>query len=128
MTLHHADQMYDNPIEVAKPYASYLAMFVGMGLISGSIVHAGQAEMLKQAIVLIVIGMFLFAIGSYVNEVIFKTGNVEKEGITRYIVFSLFLAMGVGMISGSTQHFFDTPIYASYLMCKKSSRCLHFFH
>jgi hypothetical protein len=48
MTLHHADQMYDNPIEVAKPYASYLAMFVGMGLISGSIVHAGQAEMLKQ--------------------------------------------------------------------------------
>jgi hypothetical protein len=24
--------------------------------------------------------------------------------------------MGVGMISGSTQHFFDTPIYASYLM------------
>ena len=116
MTLHHADQMYDNPIEVAKPYASYLAMFVGMGLISGSIVHAGQAEMLKQAIVLIVIGMFLFAIGSYVNEVIFKTGNVEKEGITRYIIFSLFLAMGVGMISGSTQHFFDTPIYASYLM------------
>lgn len=115
MTLHHANQKYDSPIEVAKPYASYLAMFVGMGLISGSIVHAGQAAMRTQAFVLIAIGMVLFGIGSYVNEVIFKTGNVAKEGIFRYILFSLFLAMGIGMISGATQHFFDTPIYASYL-------------
>ncbi len=78
--------------------------------------------------------MILFAVGSYINEaiyktgnneaiyktgnneVIYKTGNIEKEGIVRYIILSLFLAMGVGMISGSTQHFFDTPVYASYLM------------
>lgn len=115
MTLHHANQKYDNPIEVAKPYASYLAMFVGMGLISGSIVHAGQSAMRTQALILIAIGMVLFGIGSYINEVIFKTGNIAKEGIFRYILFSLFLAMGIGMISGATQHFFDTPIYASYL-------------
>ncbi len=116
MTLHHADQMYDNPIEVAKPYLSYIAMFVGMGLISGSIVHAAQEGIFNRSIVLMGIGVVLFSIGSFINEVIFKTGNVEREGVLRYILFSLFLAMGVGMISGSTQHFFDTPIYASYLM------------
>jgi hypothetical protein len=116
MTIHNQNKMFDSPIEVVKPFASYLAMFVGMGLISGSIVHAGQAELFKQAVFLIFVGMIFFAVGSYVNEVIFKTGNIEKEGIARYIVLSLFLAMGVGMISGSTQHFFDTPIYASYLM------------
>ena len=71
--------------------------------------------MRTQAMVLIAIGMVLFGIGSYVNEVIFKTGNIAKEGIFRYILFSLFLAMGIGMISGATQHFFDTPVYASYL-------------
>ena len=116
MTLHHADKMYDNPIEVAKPYFSYIAMFVGMGLISGSIVHAAQEGIFNRSIFLMGIGVILFSIGSFINEVIFKTGNIEREGVLRYILFSLFLAMGVGMISGSTQHFFDTPIYASYLM------------
>ena len=116
MTLHHADKMYDNPIEVAKPYLSYIAMFVGMGLISGSIVHAAQEGIFNRSIFLMGIGVILFSMGSFVNEVIFKTGNIEREGVLRYILFSLFLAMGVGMISGSTQHFFDTPIYASYLM------------
>ena len=50
MTLHHADKMYDNPIEVAKPYFSYIAMFVGMGLISGSIVHAAQEGIFNSSI------------------------------------------------------------------------------
>ena len=116
MALNNKGAMYDNPIEVVKPFASYLAMFVGMGLISGSVVHAGQAAMFKQASILIVIGMVLFAVGSYINEVVFKTGDIERSGVPRYIFLSLFLAMGVGMISGSTQHFLDTPIYASYLM------------
>lgn len=116
MTLHHADQMYDNPIEVTKPYLSYIAMFVGMGLISGSIVHAAQEGIFNRSIILMGVGVVLFSIGSFINEVIFKTGNIEREGVLRYILFSLFLAMGVGMISGSTQHFFDTPVYASYLM------------
>lgn len=116
MTLRHSDQMYDNPIEVAKPYLSYVAMFVGMGLISGSIVHAAQEGVLNRSLILLGIGVVMFSIGSFINEVIFKTGNIEREGVFRYILFSLFLAMGIGMISGSTQHFMDTPIYASYLM------------
>ena len=48
MTLHNVNKVFDSPLEVAKPFASYLAMFVGMGLISGSVVHAGQPEYLKQ--------------------------------------------------------------------------------
>ena len=43
MTLHNPNKTIDSPIEITKPYLAYVAMFVGMGLISGSIVHAEQA-------------------------------------------------------------------------------------
>ena len=114
MTLHNPNKTIDSPIEITKPYLAYVAMFVGMGLISGSIVHAEQA--FERSIVLMTVGVFLFSIGSYIQEVVYKTNNIETEGVFKYIIYSLILAMGIGMISGSTQHFYDTPVYASYLL------------
>ena len=102
------------PWEVFKPYFSYLIMFLGMGLISGSVVHAAQEEMRLYALTLMGIGAVLFSFGSYLNEVLFKTG-ILGDTVVKYVLLSLLLAIGVGFVSGSTQHFYDTPIFASYL-------------
>ena len=107
-------QKFTTPWEVFKPYFSYLVMFLGMGLISGSVVHAAQEDMRVYALTLMGIGAILFSLGSYLNEVIFKTG-ILGDNVVRYVFLSLLLAIGVGFVSGSTQHFFDTPIFASYL-------------
>ncbi|MGX9857563.1 hypothetical protein ACR03S_19425 (plasmid) [Limimaricola variabilis] len=101
------------PWEVFKPYFSYLTMFLGMGLISGSIVHAAQPDMRAYALGLMAIGAVLFAFGSYLNEVLFKTG-ILGDSVVKYVLVSLLLAVGIGMVSGAAQHFNDTPIFASY--------------
>lgn len=105
---------FTTPWEVFKPYLSYLLMFLGMGLISGSIVHAAQEDIRQYALVLMGVGAVMFALGSYLNEVLFKTG-ILGDDILKYVLLSLLLAIGIGMVSGSMQHFFDTPIFASYI-------------
>ncbi|WP_341211926.1 hypothetical protein [uncultured Limimaricola sp.] len=107
------DVTFTSPWEVFKPYFSYLTMFLGMGLISGSIVHAAQPDMRVYALVLMAIGAVLFAFGSYLNEVLFKTG-ILGDNVVKYVLVSLLLAVGIGMVSGAAQHFNDTPIFASY--------------
>ena len=102
------------PWEVFKPYFSYLTMFLGMGLISGSIVHAAQPDMRAYALGLMAIGAVLFAFGSYLNEVLFKTG-ILGDSVLKYVSVSLLLALGIGMVSGAAQHFYDTPVFASYI-------------
>jgi len=101
------------PWEVFKPYFSYLSMFLGMGLISGSIVHAAQPDMRSYALALMAVGAALFAFGSYLNEVLFKTG-ILGDNVLKYVLVSLLLAIGIGMVSGAAQHFYDTPLFASY--------------
>jgi hypothetical protein len=112
--MHESQVNFTTPWEVFKPYLSYLVMFLGMGLISGSIIHAAQPEMRQYALTLMAIGAVLFAFGSYLNEVLFKTG-VMGDNLLKYVLLSLLLAIGIGMVSGSTQHFFDTPMFASYI-------------
>ncbi|MGR3499216.1 MAG: hypothetical protein ACU0E9_10030 [Limimaricola soesokkakensis] len=108
------DVTFTTPWNVFKPYFSYLLMFLGMGLISGSIVHAAQADMRQYALVLMAIGAVLFAFGSYLNEVLFKTG-ILGDSVLKYVSVSLLLALGIGMVSGAAQHFYDTPVFASYI-------------
>ena len=55
---------FTTPWEVFKPYVSYLVMFLGMGLISGSVVHAAQEDMRLFALTLMGIGAVLFSLGS----------------------------------------------------------------
>ena len=100
--------------EVFKPYFSYLTMFLGMGLISGSLVHAAQPDMRSYALALMAVGAVLFAFGSFLNEVLFKTG-ILGDSVLKYVSVSLLLAIGIGMVSGAAQHFYDTPVFASYI-------------
>jgi uncharacterized protein (DUF305 family) len=94
-------------------YFSYLALFVGTGFISGAIVHTGNPSELGKYIVIGLVGATLFVGESFVQDFIseHKTTQVGK-----FFALSLLLSIGIGMISGGTQHFSDFPIYSSYLV------------
>ena len=97
-------------------YLSYLSLFVGTGFISGAIVHSGDITQIPKYIVIGIVGILLFLAGSFVQEFILNRENLREEGIIKFFVFSLLLSIGIGMISGGTQHFSDFPIYSSYLI------------
>ena len=91
-------------------YGKYVALFVGAGLISGSVVHFPLAPV-RYAIIGAV-GALLFAIASVVTEF----GDRDPLRLLRVAVSSLALALGIGMISGSIQHFMDIPDRAALLI------------
>ncbi len=88
--------------------------FLGVGLISGSIVHL-TIDPVRYSIILI-IGAVLFAIASFISEMSKKGQNMKSSEIVRVVFFSLVLSLGIGMISGGIQHFSDLGIYATYLI------------
>lgn len=101
--------------QVFVPFIIFTAMFVGAGFISGGIVHLGDGFNWWD-LSLIVIGIVLFVIGSYAQEVRSNQGNLKKEGVVLFLFYSLLLSIGIGMASGGTQHFVDTPEYSNYLI------------
>jgi uncharacterized protein (DUF305 family) len=101
---------------VVYPFLTYLFLFVGMGLVAGSIVHFGQTDQIPRFAVMGIVGMVLFALGSYVQERLAHPGHISKGGGLRYVLYSLLLAIAIGMLSGGLQHFLDFPVYASYLL------------
>lgn len=98
------------------PFVTYVFLFVGTGFISGAVVHSGDVEALYRYWAIGVVGVFLFVLGSYVQEVIYNKKNLKEEGVLPFLFFSLLLSLGIGMISGGTQHFVDFPQYASFLI------------
>lgn len=95
------------------PYLSYVSLFLGMGLISGSIVHMPISP--GRYSIIMVAGIVLFGFASFVNEL---KGQEEMSqlAVARSLVFSLFLSVGIGMMSGGVQHFTDNPTYAALLI------------
>lgn len=95
---------------VEKEFASYVLRYVGVGLISGSLVHAGTlGGDVTRYIVLVILGIISFIIGTLLEK--------RKESITvQFIAVSVALSLGVGMISGGTQHYLDGPRFASFLI------------
>lgn len=100
---------------IVVPFMTYLFLFVGMGLVAGSVVHFGQTDQISRFLTIGCVGMALFVIGSYIQERL-NGKALKQEGVLQYILYSLLLAVGIGMISGGTQHFLDFPVYASYLL------------
>jgi uncharacterized protein (DUF305 family) len=99
---------------VLIPFSVYTALFVGAGFISGAVVHYPVAPL--RNLIIGIIGAILFSIGSTINEALYNKKNLREEGVVKFILFSLLLSFGIGMASGGTQHFFDTPVYASILI------------
>ena len=95
-----------------KSFASHILRYVGIGLISGSIVHAGTLDgSSTRYTVLIVLGIVAFAIGTYLEN----ENRLDKKFIS-FILISIAVSIGTGMVSGGTQHYLDGPVYASILL------------
>ncbi|MBC7406340.1 MAG: DUF305 domain-containing protein [Candidatus Parcubacteria bacterium] len=101
---------------VILSYLSTLALFIGTAFVSGAIVHTGNISELYKYLVIGIIGIGLFIAGSFVQESIINSKNLQEEGVAKFFLFSLMLSVGIGMISGGTQHFSDFPVYSSYLI------------
>ncbi len=97
-------------------YFSYLILFLGTGFISGAIVHSGNIKDIPKYLVIGIIGVALFIAGSFVQEYIVNKDTSKSNNRFQFFVFSLLLSLGIGMISGGTQHFTDFPSYSSILI------------
>jgi uncharacterized membrane protein len=97
-----------------KKYIGYVGMFLGIGLISGSIVHL-PIDPTRYTIIMVV-GVVLFIIASILNEIILKERSMDAKDVITLIISSLLLSMGIGMMSGGIQHFEDVKEYAAYLI------------
>lgn len=97
---------------VESAFLSHILRYVGVGLISGSVVHAGTLGGGSiQYVVLILLGVIAFVIGTILEE----RKKIEKS-LFKYVLISVILSLGVGMVSGGTQHYLDGPVYASFLI------------
>jgi uncharacterized protein (DUF305 family) len=101
---------------ILVPFGAYLLLFVGMGFVSGSIVHLGEVSQIPRYLTIGTVGMVMFILGSYLQEIHINPQKIPLVDLLRYVFYSLFLAIGIGMMSGGTQHFLDFPRYASYLL------------
>jgi hypothetical protein len=100
-----------NKLSVEKAYISHLLRYVGVGLISGSIVHMGTlGGGHVRYPVLIVMGIVAFIVGTLLE----KRGS--ESSLTAFIGISVIMSIGVGMVSGGTQHYLDGPKYAAFLI------------
>lgn len=97
-------------------YLSYLALFVGTAFISGAIVHSGNVSEIPKYVVIGLIGLTLFVTGSFVQETIINKNSLQGTKLFKFLIFSLLLSVGIGMIGGGVQHFTDFPVYSSYLI------------
>ncbi len=100
--------------KVVSLYAVYVVYFLGVGLTSSGIVLM-PFNPVRYSIILI-LGLLLFSLGSFVNEFVIDKKEVSFIKVVRLITVSLTLAIGIGMISGGISHFKESPIYVSYLI------------
>jgi len=96
-------------------YLAFVGMFVGAGFIAGSIVHLGEGINTWDVSVLIV-GVLFFLTSTCVQEFVFNQRSIKDVEVLQFLVYSIVLALGVGMASGGVQHFVDTPGYSSFLV------------
>jgi uncharacterized protein (DUF305 family) len=102
--------------EILFSYFSYIILFIGSAFVSGAIVHSGNVAEIPKYTVIGILGVSLFIAGSFLQEYIVNKDTTKQGGVLKFFLFSLLLSIGIGMISGGTQHFTDFPIYSSYLI------------
>lgn len=100
--------------EVTLPYVIYLMFFLGVGLLSGSVVHFPQAPL--RYFLIGTSGAVVFTVGAVLTETVIHHRSLAKAEALRFVLCTLTLSIGIGMISGAIQHFTDIPQYASALI------------
>lgn len=95
-----------------ESFFSHMSRYVGVGLISGSVVHAGTlGGSSSKYITLIILGAFLFSLGTLIQH---KGEKINK--LLSYIFISVIISFGTGMVSGATQHYLDSPAFGAVLL------------
>lgn len=97
------------------PFITFIALFIGTGFVSGSIVHMGEGVNVWD-LSLLAIGAILFVSGSVFQDIQQGMRRMQDEGIILFLTLSLLLSIGIGMASGGMQHFVDTPSYSAILI------------
>ena len=95
-------------------YLVYIIYFLGIGMTSSGIVLM-PFNIMRYSIILF-IGLSLFIAGSVFNEVVIDNHHMSAIESIKLVIFSLTLAIGIGMISGGISHFKESPTYVSYLI------------
>ncbi len=90
----------------------HLCKYLGIALVSGSIVHAGTlGGSIIKYIGLIVVGISLTVLGNYLE---YKVKNIKVGA--NILLLAILLSFGTGMLSGGIQHYFDNTTYGSILL------------
>lgn len=97
------------------PFLTFIALFIGTGFVSGSIVHMGEG-INAWDLSLLAVGIVFFVSGSVFQDIQQGMVRMRGEGITLFLLLSLLLSIGIGMASGGMQHFVDTPSYSAFLI------------
>lgn len=96
-------------------YSTFVSQFLGAGFVAGSVVHFGEGITIWDTSIL-VLGIVLFTASVVYKEGYESGKKIGAKQLLLLIISSLFLSLTIGMASGGTQHFVDTPEYASVLI------------
>jgi hypothetical protein len=98
--------------QLKNNFIVHLCKYLGIALVSGSIVHAGTlGGNTHKYIILIIVGILLTVYGNYLEH---KVQNLKiSKG---FIILAVLLSFGTGMLSGGIQHYSDNPDFGSVLL------------
>jgi hypothetical protein len=98
--------------ELKYAYVIHICKYLGIALMSGSIVHAGTlgGSNLKY-LGLIAVGILLTVFGNYLE---YEVKNVKVGA--KILFLAICLSFGTGMLSGGIQHFSDNPAFSAALL------------
>jgi hypothetical membrane protein len=90
----------------------HICKYLGIALVSGSIVHAGTlGGSTEKYIILVLAGIVLTVVGNYLENT-----EAHKKVDTRFVALAVGLSFGTGMLSGGIQHYLDNPAYGAILL------------
>ncbi|MCX8513762.1 MAG: hypothetical protein ORN26_01895 [Candidatus Pacebacteria bacterium] len=90
----------------------YIAKYIGVALIAGSVVHIGTLNNgIMRYVILIVIGLIFVIFGN-----LKEAKDIGQKINLRYFFILIILASATGFLSGGVQHYIDNPLYAGILL------------
>jgi hypothetical protein len=101
-------------IKLISKYLVYIIYFLGTGMVSSGIVL--MPFNIGRYFTILSIGLGLFLTGSLFNELVIERRHLSVVESIKLVIFSLTLAIGIGMISGGISHFKENPLYVSNLI------------
>jgi len=95
-----------------KQYLTYVAKYLGVALIAGSVVHIGTLDNgFTRYVILAIVGLGLMLAGN-ILEALENNQTINFK----YFISIIGLSFATGFLSGGAQHYLDNPSYASWLL------------